>query len=99
MSKGVNRQWKLRSRPTGIVEESNFEFVEDAIPEPGEGEILVRTLWIGMDPAFRAWLNEESYAASVQIGDVVPGESGGDGSGRRVLRAGLCVKPSKFGLD
>ena len=72
----VNRQWKLRSRPTDKVDASQFEFVEDAIPEPGDGEILVRNLWLGLDPAARAWLNDvESYVPPVQIGEVMRGET------------------------
>lgn len=76
MTNDVNRQWRLRSRPTDKVDASHFEFVKEAIPELDEGEILVRNLWIGMDPAARGWLNDVgSYAPPVQIGDVMRAES------------------------
>ena len=70
----INRQWVLKTRPEGIIEESNFEMIETTIPSPGEGEILVHNQWLGMDPAQRAWLHEKSYINPIQIGDVMQGE-------------------------
>ena len=74
MSDQTNRQWILRRRPQGIIEEQDFELVERPLPSPKNGEILVRNLWLGMDPAQRAWLLEKSYINPVQIGDVMQGE-------------------------
>ena len=71
----VNRQWKLRSRPTGIVEESNFEFVESAIPEPGKGEILLENHWLGLDPD--ELVEELEDIDQVILGDRRPIEVGG----------------------
>jgi hypothetical protein len=74
VSDAVNRQWLLKSRPTGMVEPSNFEFQEAAVPEPGEGEFLVRNLYLSLDPAMRAWLTDvRSYVPPVQIGEVMRG--------------------------
>jgi NADPH-dependent curcumin reductase CurA len=46
----VNRVVTLASRPTGVPDESNFELVEQPVPEPGPGEVLVRVLWTSVDP-------------------------------------------------
>ena len=65
-----NRQWLLASRPTGMVTEANFEFYESPIPEPGEGEVLIRNLYISFDPAMRGWMEDrESYLPPVAIGE------------------------------
>jgi len=65
-----NRQWLLASRPTGMVTEANFEFCESPIPEPGEGEVLIRNLYISFDPAMRGWMEDrESYLPPVAVGE------------------------------
>ena len=67
-----NRRYLLRERPSGRVERSIFELVEEDVPEIGEGEALVRTEWISVDPTNRGWLNEEAtYLPPVELGDVV----------------------------
>jgi NADPH-dependent curcumin reductase CurA len=52
----TNRQWILRERPTGMVGPEHFELVETPIPEPGAGEVLLKTHYLGFDPAMRGWL-------------------------------------------
>jgi NADPH-dependent curcumin reductase len=70
----VNRQWLLKSRPSGMVEPSNFELRESHVPEPGDGEFLVRNLYLSLDPAMRAWLTDvRSYVPPVAIGEVMRG--------------------------
>jgi NADPH-dependent curcumin reductase CurA len=67
-----NRQWRLTSRPVGLVSEANFEFVEEPLPEIGEGEYLVRNLYISFDPAMRGWMEDRaSYIPPVQLGEVM----------------------------
>jgi NADPH-dependent curcumin reductase CurA len=67
-----NRQWRLTSRPVGLVSESNFDFVEEPVPEIGEGEYLVRNLYISFDPAMRGWMEDRaSYIPPVQLGEVM----------------------------
>lgn len=67
-----NRRFLLRERPSGKVEPSIFERVEEDVPEIGEGEALVRTEWISVDPTNRGWMNEEAtYLPPVPLGDVV----------------------------
>lgn len=68
----VNRQWLLASRPQGMVGEDNFRLVEGPIPEPGDSEYLVRTLYVSVDPAMRGWLvDHPSYVPPVGIGEVM----------------------------
>jgi NADPH-dependent curcumin reductase CurA len=74
VSDQVNRQWLLKSRPSGMVEPSNFELREEVVPEPGEGEFLVRNLYLSLDPAMRVWMiDQPSYVPPVGIGEVMRG--------------------------
>ena len=69
---GVNRRFLLRERPAGRIDDRTFELVEEPVPVIGEGEALVRTRWISLDPANRAWLNETpTYLPPVALGDVM----------------------------
>src|SRR5690348_4560399 len=69
---GVNRRFLLRERPAGRIDDRTFELVEERVPGNGEGEALVRTRWISLDPANRTWLNETpTYLPPVAIGDVM----------------------------
>jgi NADPH-dependent curcumin reductase CurA len=62
----------LRERPTGRVDDRTFDLVEEPVPEIGEGEALVRTRWISLDPANRAWIGETpTYLPPVAIGEVM----------------------------
>jgi len=72
MSALVNHQFKLARRPVGMVQRSDFEYVEAPVAEPGEGEVLVKILYISLDPAMRGWMNEgKSYVPPVGIGEVM----------------------------
>ena len=69
-----NLQVVLASRPQGPVAENNFRFVEAAMPSPGKDEVLVRNLYLSLDPYMRMRMNEgKSYAPPVQIGEVMVG--------------------------
>lgn len=66
----TNRQWLLAKRPHGMVGKENFEYVETSIPTPGEGEVLVRNLFLSFDPTQRGWMEDRpSYLPPVQIGE------------------------------
>jgi len=66
----TNRQWLLAKRPFGIVTRENFEYQETPIPEPGDGEVLVRNLFLSFDPTQRGWMEDrESYLPPVQLGE------------------------------
>jgi hypothetical protein len=74
MATRVNRQWRLAARPVGSIKESDFEWVEQPAPEPAEGEMLVRNLYLSLDPANRAWMRETAtYLPPVGIGEVMRG--------------------------
>ena len=68
----TNRQWLLSKRPHGMVTRDNFEYAEAPIPQPGPGEVLVRTLYLSFDPTQRGWMEDrESYVPPVKIGEVM----------------------------
>jgi NADPH-dependent curcumin reductase CurA len=70
----VNRQITLATRPVGYPRESDFELVEAPVPEPRHGQVLVRTLWLSLDPYQRGRMNAaKSYAPSVEIGEPIVG--------------------------
>jgi NADPH-dependent curcumin reductase CurA len=69
-----NRQITLAARPVGYPKESDFKLVETPVPQPGEGELLARTLYLSVDPYMRGRMNDvKSYAPPVQIGEVMVG--------------------------
>ncbi|HZW79954.1 MAG TPA: NADP-dependent oxidoreductase [Candidatus Deferrimicrobiaceae bacterium] len=70
----VNRQWRLKSRPTGLIKADNFELVSEPMSEPGEGQLLIRSVYLSLDPAMRGWLiDRPSYVPPVQIGEIMRG--------------------------
>ena len=72
MSNRMNGQWRLKSRPAGMVKESDFEYVEEPVPELGDNQFLVRNLYLAFEPAMRGWLNDvKSYVPPVQLGEVM----------------------------
>ena len=69
-----NRRFLLRQRPTGRIGPDTFELSEEAVPEIGDGEALVRVDWISLDPTNRAWINDTpTYLPPVGIGEVMRG--------------------------
>ncbi|HEX4942754.1 MAG TPA: NADP-dependent oxidoreductase [Usitatibacteraceae bacterium] len=69
-----NLQVILASRPAGTVVESDFRLAEAPLPEPRDGELLVRVDWLSLDPYMRGRMNEgKSYAARVELGEVMVG--------------------------
>ncbi len=74
MPGAMNRQILLRRRPTGAPTPADFETVETPVPAPAAGEILCRTIYLSLDPYMRGRMNEgRSYAASVELGQVMVG--------------------------
>jgi NADPH-dependent curcumin reductase CurA len=68
----ANPQFRLASRPQGMVSAANFEFVEGQIGEPADGQFLVEIAYISLDPAMRGWMNDaKSYIPPVGIGEVM----------------------------
>jgi NADPH-dependent curcumin reductase CurA len=74
MTEGRNIEIRLKSRPRGWVTEANFERTESPVPEPAEGQVLVRNLYLSVDPYMRGRMNEaKSYVPPFQIGEVLQG--------------------------
>ncbi len=67
----INKQIVLASRPIGEPTEANFRFETTEIGEPNEGEILVKTQYISLDPAMRGCMNDsKSYIRPIQIDEI-----------------------------
>jgi NADPH-dependent curcumin reductase CurA len=74
-----NKRVVLASRPSGWVSEDNFRIEAVPIPQPKDGEVLVKNLWLSLDPYMRGRLNEgKSYAARQEIGEVMIGGTAGE---------------------
>lgn len=68
----MNKQIIFRKRPVTTANEETWSLEENAIPEPAEGEVLVKTHYVSLDPAMRGWMNEmKSYIEPVAIDDVM----------------------------
>jgi NADPH-dependent curcumin reductase CurA len=69
-----NTQILLASRPTGEPALANFRIVQAEVPRPERGDVLLRTLYLSLDPYMRARMNASgSYAAPVEVGAVMTG--------------------------
>ena len=74
MAAGVNRQVLLKSRPEGAPGLDNFELTQRPVPEPGDGEVLMRTRYLSLDPYMRGRMSAaKSYAKPVAIGEPMVG--------------------------
>jgi len=72
MNRPRNRQFRLARRPEGMPDADDWERAEEAVPEPDEGQVLVRSLYLSLDPAMRTWMNPgRSYIDPVGIGEVM----------------------------
>jgi NADPH-dependent curcumin reductase CurA len=70
----TNHKFLLAARPVGMPKPSDWTFTEEPAREPKEGELLVKLLYISLDPAMRMWINESrSYLPPVGIGEVMRG--------------------------
>jgi len=74
----VNHQFRLAARPVGLPKRNDWNYVEEPVRDPGPGEVLVKVLYLSLDPAMRGWMNAgRSYIAPVEIGAVM--RAGGAG--------------------
>jgi NADPH-dependent curcumin reductase CurA len=74
----VNRRVTLAARPTGFPEESDFSLEESEVPDAGPGEVLVRNLWVSVDPYQRGRMSSKrSYARGLELGDVITAQAVG----------------------
>jgi NADPH-dependent curcumin reductase CurA len=71
-----NLQIKLASRPSGEPEVNNFELHESEIPVPNPGEMLLRAIYLSLDPYMRGRMNAgKSYVRPIEIGEVMEGRA------------------------
>ena len=73
MSNSVNRQILLVEKPTGKLSPDHFKLTEGRIPEPKDGEALLRVRYISLDAANRAWMHGATYRAAVEANTVMAG--------------------------
>ena len=70
----LNRQIVLNSRPIGVPTAANFKLKEGTVPMPSDGQVLLRTLYLSLDPYMRGRMSDaESYAPSVALDAVMVG--------------------------
>ena len=70
----TNRQWILRRRPAGEIVPDDLELIETVTPELQDGEVLVRNIYLSLDPTHRIWMSDQDqYLPPVQIGEVMRG--------------------------
>jgi len=75
----TNKAWTLAAHLSGLPSADNFKLVESAVPTPGDGEVLVKNLWLSLDPYMLGRMTQQkSYAKGVEIGDVMTGETVGE---------------------
>jgi len=94
----ANRRVLLKSRPVGEPKPTDFEIVDAPLPKPGDGEVLIRTIWLSLDPYMRSRMNDvKSYSVPVErggvmtagtVGEVVESRSSGFSPGDFVLSYG-----------
>ncbi|MFD4608435.1 NADP-dependent oxidoreductase [Streptomyces sp. NPDC058451] len=94
----INREWHLLSRPVGWPKPEDFALVEAEVPQPGEGQVLVRNEYLSVDPYMRGRMNAaKSYAEPYElgrpmrggaVGEVVASEAEGVAVGDHVLHFG-----------
>src|SRR5690349_13899135 len=75
MSASVNRQILLVEKPSGKLGPEHFKLVSAAIPQPADGEALVRVRYISLDAANRAWMQGATYRSAVEANSVMAGAS------------------------
>ena len=69
----TNRQFILTELPQGKLQTSHFKLASGAMPSPAEGQVLVKTRYISLDAANRAWMQGATYRAALGAGDVMAG--------------------------
>jgi NADPH-dependent curcumin reductase CurA len=73
------RAWHLKSRPSGMPTDENFELKETGLPPVGEGQVRIRNLWLSVDPYMRGRMNDvKSYVPPFQVGEPLEGGAVGE---------------------
>jgi NADPH-dependent curcumin reductase CurA len=93
MAATINHQWRLAARPVGGVKRTDWNFTEEPVGSPSDGQVLVKTLYLSLDPAMRGWMNEgKSYIAPVELGAVMRA----GGIGKVIESKDANFKPGDF---
>jgi len=93
MAATINHQWRLAARPVGAVKRTDWNFTEEPVTSPADGQVLVKTLYLSLDPAMRGWMNEgKSYIPPVGIGEVMRA----GGIGKVIESKDPSFKPGDF---
>jgi len=67
-----NRVYRLRSRPVGAIADSDLELCNEEIPTAGEGQLLVKNIFVSIDPTHRIWMSDKAqYMPPVDLNDVM----------------------------
>lgn len=70
----ANRRWVLRRRPEGSIKPGDLELIDEQLPDLADGEVLVRTVYLSLDPTNRIWMSDrDQYMPPVKIGDTMRG--------------------------
>ncbi len=69
----TNKQWRLAARPVGLFKDSDFEWREEPVPALQDGSVLVRNVYLSLDPTNKVWATMDSYMPAVAIGEVMRG--------------------------
>jgi len=68
----LNHRFTLAARPVGMPKRSDWNYAAEPIPELADGQLLIKILYVSLDPAMRGWMNEgKSYVPPVGIGEVM----------------------------
>ena len=68
----TNHQIRLAARPSGLPTRADWQFTTEPVAEPADGDVLIKTLALSLDPAMRGWMNDaRSYIPPVGIGEVM----------------------------
>src|SRR6058998_2878190 len=73
MTGSVNHQVLLVEKPSGKLGSEHFKMIEGAMPEPKDGEALLRVRYISLDAANRAWMHGATYRSAVEANSVMAG--------------------------
>ena len=95
MNASVNRQILLVEKPSGKLGPEHFKLIEGAMPEPKDGEALLRVRYISLDAANRAWMHGATYRSAVEANSVMAG--GGHCRSRGIQNTRTCTRRSRVG--
>jgi NADPH-dependent curcumin reductase CurA len=92
----TNRQVRLAARPSGLPRLADWQFTNEAVPDPGPGEFVTEISHLSIDPAMRGWMNAgASYVPPVEIGAVM--RAGGIGRVTASQHPGFAVGDYVYG--